>query len=84
MVLSICFAKISSTTAKCSFTRRVNLGNNKNSNMKITWLKKSFFANGKYGINSLTTNVHHHKENSQLTCFTNQLAGFYMMGNTSR
>ena len=35
-------------------------------------------------FNSLTTNVPHHIETSQLTCFANQLTGFCMMGNIGR
>ena len=35
-------------------------------------------------FNPLMTNVPHHKETSQLICITNQLTGFYMMGNLGR
>ena len=35
-------------------------------------------------FNPLTTNVLHQIETSQLICITNQLTGFYMMGNISR
>ena len=35
-------------------------------------------------ISSLTTNVPHHTETSQLICIANQLTGFYMMGNIDR
>ena len=65
------------------FHMKNQFSNYKNSNMKTTLLK-SFFVNSKYRINSLTTNVPHHKETSPLTCSTNQLTGFYMMGNTGR
>ena len=34
--------------------------------------------------NSLTTNVPHYIEPSQLICSANQLTGFYMMGNAHR
>ena len=30
-------------------------------------------------LNPLTTNVHNHKETSQLICIANQLTGFFMM-----
>ena len=33
---------------------------------------------------SLTTNVTHHIETSQLICIANLLTGFYMMGNIGR
>ena len=33
---------------------------------------------------SLTINVRHHIETSQLICRANQLTGFYMMGNIGR
>ena len=35
-------------------------------------------------LNPLTTNVPHHIETSQLICDTNQLSGFYVMGNIGR
>ena len=35
-------------------------------------------------LNLLTTNVPHHIETSRLICRTNQLTGFYMMGNIGR
>ena len=35
-------------------------------------------------INPLTTNVPYHIETGQLICNTNQLTGFYMMGNVVR
>ena len=35
-------------------------------------------------VYSLTTNVPHHIEISQLTCNANQLTDFYLMGNTGR
>ena len=35
-------------------------------------------------LNPLTTSVLHHIETSQLICNTNQLIGFYTMGNTGR
>ena len=35
-------------------------------------------------IDTLTTNVPHHIETSQLICITNQLAGFYIMVNIGR
>ena len=46
--------------------------------------QKRFFANGKYCINPLTTNVSHNIETSRLICSENQLTGFYMMGNIGR
>ena len=35
-------------------------------------------------LNSLTINVPHHIETSQLICIANQLTGFYMMGKIGR
>ena len=37
-----------------------------------------------FHINPLTTSFPHHIETSQLICNTNQLTGFYMMGNIGR
>ena len=38
----------------------------------------------KLQFNPLTTNVSHHIGTNQLICNTNQLTGFYMMGNIGR
>ena len=38
----------------------------------------------RFQFNPLTTNVPHHIKTNQLICNTNQLTGFYMMGNIGR
>ena len=55
MLFFICFVKVSSTSKKCSLTRRNNLVNNENSNVKtIDWF---LYDGGTLVVNGLMCQV---------------------------
>ena len=52
-------------------------------NRKLRFLCRDLCQWG-MNINSLTINVPHHMETSQLICIANQLTSFYVMGSIGR